>query len=72
MKRWVVHGLFISPPDKEETWHELESYGTYDDALLNASRTKQNVIVSGYFAFRIIERTCTDKVVFDSQEINRT
>ena len=63
-KYWVVYGLFISYPDKEETWHELETYDTYDKAFLNARNTNQDGIpTNGYFDFRIIERTYTDKIL---------
>jgi len=69
-KSWILHGLFISYPEKEETWHELKSYGTYTDALSNARRKNEHGIdENGYFAFRIIERTYSDKTVFDSQSI---
>jgi len=69
-KSWILHGLFISYPEKEETWHELKSYGTYTDALSNARRKNEHGIdENGYFAFRIIERTYSDKMVFDSQSI---
>ncbi len=68
-KHWILYGLYISLPNKEETWHEIESYKTYEDALLNASNTNQGgVIVKGYFAYRITERTYRDRIVYVSAE----
>jgi len=64
-KRWVLFGLFISLPEKKETWHEIKTYATYDEAFLNASNVDSNIIVNGYFDFRIVERTYSDKIVFD-------
>ncbi len=70
---WILYGLFISLPEKKETWHELESYETYRDALLHANNTNQNgIIVNGYFSFKIIKRTYTDKIVFNNQVNQQT
>ena len=69
-KRWVLFGLFISLPEKEETWTELKSYQTYEEAILNASNSQNGIIVNGYVAFKIIERTYNDKIVFDSHQLH--
>lgn len=69
MKTWIVNGLFVSLPDKKESWSELECFSTYEDALgatknINAC----GVTIRGYHGYRIIERSYTDKLVFEDRD----
>ena len=71
MKKWIVYGLFVSFPEKSESWHELRTFSSFNDALIAASNKNENgVFVNGYLAFKIIERTYTDEIVYNSKRID--
>jgi len=60
---WLLHGCFISFPDKKETWCELESYNKPEDAFAATKKGSGNIIVRGFHTYRVIKRTCVDEIV---------
>lgn len=63
MKSYTVWGRFVSWPEREESWLELETYSTKEEAIANASNCKNGTINSGYHGFKIVERAYSEKVV---------